>query len=282
MPPADTDRRVLYRAPTRAEVPPSLFAHPAFDGLSEAQRVLCRQPQWPGVDDLNALWQAPLSDAGARLRFVAQETLADGLHYERRIHDHGLIATRSGNWHDLFNAFVWMRFPALKAALNRRQTEDLACAGAGRRTRAQSAMTHFDEAGAIVRLADARLLAAWDAHDWPTLFRDWRDAERRGALQYWLFGHALMEHALTPAIALVAKALVIAHPTPMDDAWMDALLAARVRAGDCLNDPQQLRPIPLSGVPGWHPGYGRPDFFEHLPCFRPKREGRLYPAPIRP
>ena len=271
-----------YRAPARAEVPPAVFAHPAFAGLSAAQRGLCRQAQWPDAETLNALWPAPVSDAGARLRFTAQETLADGLHYERRIHDHGLIATRIGNWHDLFNAFVWMRFPALKAALNRRQVEDLARVGAVRRTRAQSAMTHFDEAGAVVRLDDDGLLAAWDAHDWPALFRGWQAAADRGALQCWLFGHAVMEHALTPSIALVAKALVIAHPAPMDDARMASLLAARLRAGACLNDPQELRPIPLSGAPGWHPEQTHADFFERLPCFRPKREGRLYPAPIRP
>ncbi len=270
-----------YRAPARAAVPAATFAHPVFDGLTDAQRALCRQPQWPGISELNALWQAPASDAGARLRFVAQEPLDDGLHYERRIHDHGLIATRSDNWHDLFNAFVWMRFPALKTALNRRQVEDLARVGASRRTRAQSAMTHFDEAGAVIRLYDDGLLAAWDGHDWPTLFRGWQAAERRGALQCWLFGHALMEHALTPSIALVAKALVLAHPEPMGDAQVDALLAARVRDGVCLNDPQELRPIPLTGAPGWHPGQDRPDFFEFLPCFQPKREGRSYPPPIR-
>ncbi len=270
-----------YRAPARAAVPAATFAHPVFDGLTAAQRALCRQPQWPGISELNALWQAPASDAGARLRFVAQEPLDDGLHYERRIHDHGLIATRSDNWHDLFNAFVWMRFPALKTALNRRQVEDLARVGASRRTRAQSAMTHFDEAGAVIRLYDDGLLAAWDGHDWPTLFRGWQAAERRGALQCLLFGHALMEHALTPSIALVAKALVLAHPEPMGDAQVDALLAARVRDGVCLNDPQELRPIPLTGAPGWHPGQDRPDFFEFLPCFQPKREGRSYPPPIR-
>lgn len=270
-----------YRAPARAAVPAATFAHPVFDGLTDAQRALCRQPHWPGISELNALWQAPASGAGARLRFVAQEPLDDGLHYERRIHDHGLIATRSDNWHDLFNAFVWMRFPALKTALNRRQVEDLARVGTSRRTRAQSAMTHFDEAGAVIRLDDKGLLAAWDGHDWPTLFRGWQAAERRGALQCWLFGHALMEHALTPSIALVAKALVIAHPAPMDDAQVDALLATRVRDGVCLNDPQELRPIPLTGAPGWHPGQDRPDFFEFLPCFQPKREGRSYPPPIR-
>lgn len=271
-----------YRAPARAAVPASAFAHPVFDGLTDAQRALCRQPQWPGISELNALWQAPASDAGARLRFVAQESLDDGLHYERRIHDHGLIATRSDNWHDLFNAFVWMRFPALKAALNRRQVEDLARVGGSRRTPAQSAMTHFDETGAIVRLHDDALLAAWDAHDWPTLFRGWPAAERRGLLECRLFGHALMERALTPGLALVARALVLAHPAPMDDAQTDALLARRVRDGGCLADPQELRPIPLTGAPGWHPERERPDFFERLPCFRPKREGRAYPAPIRP
>ena len=61
----------------------------------------------------------------------------------------------------------------------------------------------------------------------------------------------------------------------------DAVLAQAIDARRCLNDPQELRPIPLSGIPGWHPEHGRADFFERLPCFRPKRAGKTYPEPLR-
>ena len=88
-------------------------------------------------------------------RFVAQTPalLADGLHYEQRIAERGAIATRERNWHDLLNALVWMRYPAIKQALNRRQMTEIARMGPKQRSRAQYAMTHFDEAGVIVRCA---------------------------------------------------------------------------------------------------------------------------------
>ncbi len=83
-----------FTAPERADLDATVFAHPVFDTLEQAHLALCRQPQWPEVDELNALWQAPENRFGNPYRFVAQETLADGLHYEQRIFEQGLIATR--------------------------------------------------------------------------------------------------------------------------------------------------------------------------------------------
>jgi len=52
--------------------------------------------------------------------------LDDGLHYEERIARKGAIATRAENWHDLFNALIWLRYPSLKRALNARQMDEIA------------------------------------------------------------------------------------------------------------------------------------------------------------
>lgn len=268
-----------FIAPARGAIPDATFAHPAFADIAPGLLALCRQAQWPDIAALNACW--PADDAGGRgYRFIAQDDLQDGRHYELRIEESGLIATRRDNWHDLFNALVWLRQPRTKAALNRRQVADIRRIGIRQRTPAQNALTHFDEAGAVLRLADAGMLAAWDAHDWPALFGAWPQAERAGRVQLWLFGHALHEHALDPGIALVAKALVIDGADALTVDAMDVRLADAIDAGRCLRDPQELRPIPLSGIPGWHAGQAQVDFYRRMPCFRPKRPGRIYPAPL--
>src|SRR5262249_16596675 len=140
---------------------------------------------WPDVAALNArrMTTPPY--------FVAQTPalLADGEHYEQRIFTRGQIATRERNWHDLLNALVWLRFGGLKQALNVRQVAEIAKLGPKQRTRAQYALTHFDEAGIIVLLRDAELVDLWDAHDWHGLFWRERAAWRDGRIEAVVFGH---------------------------------------------------------------------------------------------
>ena len=137
-----------FIAPAREAVDPAVFARPPLAQWREFSALL--QDAWPDVAALNGFVE--IAANAAIPRFVAQTPalLRDGLHYEQRIAECGQIATREGNWHDLLNALVWLRFPALKAALNARQMAGIARAGPKRRTRAQYALTHFDEAGVIV------------------------------------------------------------------------------------------------------------------------------------
>ena len=269
-----------FIAPARADLDDSVFQHPVFLHLSNVHLQLCQTAQWPEVQGLNSLWPLPSNPFSTTYQFVTQETLNDALHYEQRIAELGAISTRSENWHDLFNAFIWLSFPAIKAALNARQCQDIAQVGVKQRTLSQCALTHFDEAGAVIRLSDSALLAHWDAHDWPAFFAAWQPAYEAGAAQLWLFGHSIFEHALNPDIALVAKALVFIHPETLSDAAMDSYLAERIKHQQCLIDPQELRPIPLSGIAHWHALYGQADFYQQVPCFRPKRPGKLYPEPM--
>jgi hypothetical protein len=231
-------------------------------------------------------------DGIGRPAFCRQDAalLADGRHYEARIGGARALATRENDVHDLFNALVWLRHPELKWALNARQVADIGEVGTKTRTRGQCALTHFDEAGAIVWLADDALLPAWDAHDWHALFVRERGAWGR-SIAVSVFGHALVEHVWEGHRMPVAKCLVVRVPSCELAArhtaaaivvrWQEAeaQVAAQIRSGRLLADPQELRPLPLAGIPGWHDPHASDVFVREAPCFRPLRAGRRYPAP---
>lgn len=263
-----------FVAPARAQVAPERFDHPAFAGYRRHLDLLSG-PGWPSLAALDQRMAAV--DPG--IRFVRQDAalLADGRHYEQRIADGGQVATRPDNWHDLLNALVWIEQAPLKRALNARQVADIARHGARQRSRGQYALTHFDEAGVVVALDDPDLLAAWDRHDWPALLAG-RDALWNGRARPVVFGHALLEHALYPWPWLVAKALVVRADRPSAETL--AALAQAIAAGQALTDPLQLRPLPLAGLPGWHPEAAQPDFHRRAACFQPIRPGRRYPPPL--
>ena len=234
-----------------------------------------RGEAWPTIASLNALLPE-----GSGYRFCAQsaDLLADNLHYEQRIAESGVIATREGNWHDLLNALVWLRYPDLKLALNRRQMGEVARMGPKQRSRAQYALTQFDEGGVVVLLRDPSLLEAWDAHDWHQLFWTRRDAWSDGSIEVALIGHALLEQALTPSQLLVGKALLFQARGGEDIGQAFAACVGAIDAGRLLRDPQELRPLPLAGIPGWRPENADESFHLTTACYQPRRPGRGYPA----
>ena len=251
--------------PPRAAVDPQ----PVFTGLRDV-RDLLEGPEWPSI----AALEARLALAGKQLVEQDAKLLADGLHYEARIAQ-GRIATRADNWHDLFNALVWARYPQLKQALNVQQCRHIASMPPGQRNRAQAALTQFDETGVIVRVRNHTLLAAWNVHDWCALFesRHWLSGDIAIAA---VFGHALMEQALLPGRLLVGKCVVVQGE--VDDACVDAVTAA-IAEGRSVTDPLQLRPLPLAGIPGWHQVQDAA-FYADTGYFRPLRAGRQYPPPL--
>lgn len=263
-----TRRRFI--APPRGAVAADVFAQPLFAGFSRYADLMTAA-DWLTVAALDARLALP----GRHLVEQDDALLADGLHYEQRIAQ-GRIATRAANWHDLFNALVWARHPAIKHVLNARQCLHIGCHGPQQRNRAQAALTQFDETGVIVRVRDPAVVQAWDRHDWAAVFADgagqWRSGEIAVAA---VIGHALMEQALLPGRLLVGKCVVVCAD---EDARGVAQVARMIDTGRVLNDPLELRPLPLAGIPGWHP---RQDaaFYRQADYFRPLRDGRRYPAP---
>jgi len=255
--------------PPRAAVAARQFEHPLFAGLQDF-RDLLDGTAWPSIAALDARLAVP----GKRLVEQDAALLADGLHYEARIAQ-GRIATRAGNWHDLFNALVWASQPQLKRALNVRQCLHIGAMPPGQRNRAQAALTQFDETGVIVRVRDDSLRVAWDAHDWPALFDpvNWQSGDIAITV---VFGHALMEQALLPGRLLVGKCVVVQGD--VDAACVDVASAA-IAEGRAVTDPLQLRPLPLAGIPGWHDVQDSA-FYRNADYFRPPRAGRTYPPPL--
>src|SRR5690606_16436938 len=165
---------------------------------------------------------------GRALRFV--EATGDAhLPYELGIAETGCVPTRctgQGMVHDWFNALCWLRWPAIKARLNRLQA-DAICAQPeslhGRRGALRDAITLFDENGALLIGATDDVLTCWRSFDWRGLF-----VERRALFghraQVLVVGHALLEKLQVPYKAICAHALAIdtsAGTGSNDDAGYD-------------------------------------------------------------
>lgn len=243
--------------------------------------ALCGTQGIADADRLNALAAEVrpglTSGAGAPLRFVLP---AAGGGYEAQIYERGMVPTRAGDWHDYFNALVWLRFPRTKAALNRRHYEALAgerAAGRANRSAVRDAATLFDESGAVVASADAALDDLLRAHRWGELF--WaRRSDVLRSMRFFVFGHALYEKALAPFAGITASAVLL----EVDEAFLAAGARAQFaladrRVADILTSEQRVRtprdfaPVPVLGVPGWSPSTGDERFYEDTGYFRPGR-----------
>src|SRR3989475_567474 len=148
---------------------------PIFSALGP---LLARLPpdRFPRHDDLNALATSLIvSGGGAPIRFVLPAAASGefSAQYEVRIFETGQVQTRPDNWHDLFNALVWIAFPRTKAVLNRHHCEEIrARRGERLRGTARDVLTLFDEGGIIVAAADPGLPALLREFRWKELF--WR------------------------------------------------------------------------------------------------------------
>ena len=232
-------------------------------------------PSAPATVELNELLarHPVLGEGGESIRFVSP--IADGLVYECRIHELGAVETRPDNWHDFFNALIWLSFPLSKRVITARHVAAMTPAGA-QRGQVRDALTHFDECGLVVLSTQPELLDLLRAHRWRELF-----AERRQAvvanMRFVIFGHATYERLLNPYPGLTAKAILYT----VDDAWLDLAdaalnaaidqrLAADVASGRHAS-PRDFQPLPLLGIPGVTPDSEDPAYYDDVRQFRPAR-----------
>jgi len=237
--------------------------------------------RFPGRDELNALVTPALtSGSGAPIRFVppAPPSKEFCAQYEVRVFETGEVQTRPDDWHDLFNALVWLAFPKTKAVLNGHHYREI-CARRGLRSRgtARDVLTLFDEGGVIVASSDSRLPALLRESLWKDLF--WtRRAEVLRSMRFYVFGHALYEKALEPYKGVTAKALILdCEPVLLDSALerqlpeLDARAADYFSRGEALASTRTLPPLPILGIPGWDPASECEAYYDDASQFRPRR-----------
>lgn len=236
-----------------------------------------------GCERLNTLLPDGLqSQGGQTIRFVPSTELGD-TGYEHRIYTTGRVSTRPDNWHDLFNALVWMRFPRIKLAMNTLHYHAWDEQHDGRRGKVRDALTLFDECGVIVVSTSTDVLQALAQ-------RHWKDAfladEFSPSTQVLVCGHAMLEKYLAPYKSMTAKALLLQVSEDVmrlsrDQllAYVDELVAGQMLAGTLLAEPASLSPLPLAGVPGWWQGPQDNAFYDDLLVFRPP-PANLRPVPV--
>ena len=251
---------------------PALDA-PIFTALTP---LLGRLPpdRFPRHDELNALATPSVaSGGGAPIRFVPPAASAQ---YEVHVFETGEVQTRADNWHDLFNALVWLAFPKTKAVLNGHHYGEIRVRRGERlRGTARDVLTLFDEGGVVVASADAELSALLREFRWKELF--WRRrADVLRSMRFYVFGHAIYEKALEPYKGVTAKALIVdAAPELLEAPLEQQLTELDARAADYFSGTQalastrNLSPLPILGIPGWEPANAREEYYDDRAQFRP-------------
>lgn len=236
----------------------------------------------PGVAALNAaltgLASPPGAASGAPVRFVLPEGRAAG--YEERVHAHGEVETRAGNWHDFFNALAWLVYPQTKRVLNGRHHAALQAqraAGRAERGPLRDAVTQFDECGIVVASSSAELVGLLRGHEWRELFWQ-RRAQLAREMRFFVFGHATWDALRAPFVGLTAKAVVLdvqetwlAQPLEQQLADVDGRLAALFALPHAYARPRDFQPLPLLGIPGVAAENADPVYYDDTRQFRPRR-----------
>lgn len=263
--------------------PDFLQASALFEPLRPAGNGLEHLHDWPDIGALEHLRDnaaaPPVARSGKPVHFVPQNVAAREFaqQYEPRIYLAGEVQTRAHNWHDLFNALVWLTFPRAKAELNQLHYQALLQEhgnGKVQRGPLRDTATLLDESGVIVVSSDAGLSKLLQDFEWKQLF--WRQREAVCAhMKFFLFGHGLYEKALKPYTGMTGKGIILAveqdffhHPLAAQLAAADSMLDNFLSGNDVA--PVVLSPVPLLGYPGWSPDNANEAYYDNSQYFRPR------------
>lgn len=262
---------------------------PAFEPFLPLSGFIPAFKNWPTFQQLNhlkAMMHADITTcSGMPVQFVSQ--ISEGKNseysgnaairqYENRIYLTGEVPTRQENWHDFFNALVWLTFPRAKAALNQihfQSLHDNVRNETEKRGPLRDAATLFDESGVIVLSSRSEWITLLQQHAWKTVF--WRHrASIPASMRFILFGHALYEKMRDPYVGLTGKGIFfevketflqqpLTDQLRMIDHWLaDFLLHT-------LSSTTDLSPIPVLGYPGWSDANADSGYYDNQRYFRP-------------
>lgn len=233
-----------------------LSESPIISQLAEQVRHFAGFRQWPQLANYRALFR----QSGLVVQPVAQasEITCFEDQYEPRVFLKRELQTRTENWHDFFNAMIWLKFPRSKLALNRRHYEAASKREAGtNRSPLENRLTQFDECGAVIVASSKQPLELIRNHQWHTLFVE-QASLFKDDIRCIIFGHAMFEKALKPYIGMTCHCLLLADPALLaglkqgNNEALDGVIAD-YWLKQSADRPDRLQPLPLLGVPGYWP-----------------------------
>ncbi|NMH59490.1 DUF3025 domain-containing protein [Alteromonas ponticola] len=235
----------------------------------------------PSAEELNELANRIAIASDPLPKFLANHHFEDdSRYYEEIICQSHVVPTRENNWHDFFNALVWMQFPRTKRLLSELHQRDIRQYGLNPRTSRRHHITHFDECGIILAVPSGQIAKANELltllanHEWERAFIESK-SEWHHTLFPVVFGHAMLEMMLHPFVGLTAKWLAVEVSDDYAELSfhqrnrvLDHALLARVESINHFDAPRPLKPLPILGVPDWYRGQSE-SFYANREYFRP-------------
>jgi len=267
---------------------PDFYTHsPLFEPIAPLAAQFSAFNEWPELSDYQRLLDEhePIhTQHGAALKIVPQEGRPGHFeqHYAPRIYLSGEIQTRTRNWHDFFQLLTWFIFPRTKAVINaihipRAKQRIETGEEMGRRTPIENMLSLFDEGGAVIVASDPTLLQLIREFRWKELFWQRREELAR-KFDCVTFGHAMYEKAMAPYLGMTANTILLEADSSYfalnrDErlTWIDQQLTAIFEQGERYQNPRDLQPFPILGVPGWDPANNEEGYYDNTDYFRPGR-----------
>ncbi len=226
---------------------------------------------WPDIEH----YQRVFADLNMPVRPVPQSTQISSYEeqYEQRVFLKGELQTRTENWHDFFNAMVWLSFPKTKSALNELHFKQASQRKPGsNRSLLENRITQFDECGAVIISDKPELLDLIRQHQWQELFLQNR-IQFEKHIRCIVFGHAIYEKALNPYIGMTCHCILLEQAPILEssDTWheLDTILS-RIWLGEWQKHPGRLQAYPILGTPGLWPVQDD-TFYQNTGYFRKRR-----------
>lgn len=224
---------------------------------------------WPTIIEYAELFKINNLD----IEPVSQSTIINSFEdqYEPRVYLKKELQTRTYNWHDYFNALIWLKFPNTKKILNKLHYNQATQRPEGsNRSILENRITQFDECGAIVITNNSKMLDLIKNHQWQELFID-NHKEFENNLRCVIFGHAMFEKAINPYIGMTCHCILLEDQDLLNDINndnyenIDAKLT-NIWENQISSNPQKFNALPLLGIPGYWPVqnsafYSNTDYF---------------------
>jgi len=227
---------------------------PIIRQLSNLTRYFSSYENWPKIIDYQSIFKLNKVGITPVCQSSVIETFAD--QYEPRVYLKKELQTRTENWHDFFNAMVWMSFPETKKTLNSLHFKAASNRDVGtNRSTLENRITQFDECGAIIISNNKILLELIQKHQWKELFLEHKESFEND-IKCVVFGHAIFEKALAPYIGMTCHCILVEDKKLLKDiqeysyANLDQYLA-RLWKHEIATSTPRFNAFPILGIPDY-------------------------------